>query len=93
MINVNEYFDGAVKSLGYQTAAGRSTVGVINEGAYEFGTSEHEIMHIIEGELKALLPGEQEWQVFGPGQKFEVPANASFKVEATAPTAYLCQYR
>ncbi|MFT2008006.1 pyrimidine/purine nucleoside phosphorylase [Pontibacter sp. 13R65] len=93
MIKVNEYFDGAVKSLGYQTAAGRSSVGVINEGEYEFGTSEHEIMHIIEGELKALLPGEQEWQSFGPGQHFEVPANASFKVQAAAPTAYLCQYR
>ena len=93
MINVNEYFDGQVKSLGYATAEGKSTVGVIAPGTYEFGTSQHEIMHILEGDLKVLLPNADNWEIFANGSKFEVPANASFKVEATAPTAYLCQYR
>ncbi len=93
MINVNEYFDGQVKSLGYSTNEGKSTVGVIAPGTYEFGTSMHEIMTVLEGELKALLPGAESWQTFPGGSKFEVPANASFKVEATVPTAYLCQYR
>ncbi len=37
MITVNEYFDGAVKSLGYQTNEGKSTVGVMEEGEYKFG--------------------------------------------------------
>lgn len=93
MINVNEYFDGQVKSLGYKTAAGKSTVGVIAPGTYEFGTSMHEIMHVLEGELKVLLPGNTNWETFPGGSKFEVPANTSFKVEATTPTPYLCQYR
>lgn len=93
MINVNEYFDGAVKSLGYQSVAGKSTIGVIASGTYEFGTSQHETMTIIEGELAAKLPGASEWQTYTQGQAFEVPANASFQVKAENPVAYLCQYR
>jgi purine/pyrimidine-nucleoside phosphorylase len=93
MINVNEYFGGQVKSLAYTTTEGKSTIGVIEPGTYEFGTAMHEIMTILEGELKALLPGSDTWKTFGKGQNFEVPANASFKVEATVQTSYLCQYR
>ncbi|WP_026462616.1 pyrimidine/purine nucleoside phosphorylase [Adhaeribacter aquaticus] len=93
MINVNEYFSGTVKSLGYQSPEGKSTVGVMEEGDYEFGTSQHEIMTVIEGELTVLLPGDQDYKTFTKGQTFEVPANASFKVKSKGQTAYLCQYR
>lgn len=93
MISENQYFDGNVKSLGYETAKGKSTVGIINAGEYEFGTAQKEIMHVIEGELSALLPGENDWQVFKAGMHFEVAANSSFKVKSTVQTAYLCQYR
>jgi len=93
MITENQYFDGNVKSLGYQSTQGKSTIGVINPGEYEFGTANKEIMHIIEGELNALLPGSDNWQLFKAGQTFEVEANTSFKVKTTVQTAYLCQYR
>ncbi len=93
MINVNEYFDGAVKSLGYASAEGKSTIGVIERGEYEFGTSSHETMVVIEGELVALLPDAADWKSFTNGQSFEVPANSSFKVKATSQTSYLCKYK
>lgn len=93
MITENQYFDGNVKSLGYETAEGKSTVGVINPGEYTFGTAQQEIMHVVEGELEALLPGTTEWVNITAGNYFEVPANASFKVKASVQTAYLCQYR
>jgi purine/pyrimidine-nucleoside phosphorylase len=93
MITENQYFDGNVKSLGYETAEGKSTVGVINPGEYTFGTAQKEIMHVIEGELIALLPGATDWQSIKPGSNFEVPANSSFKVKASVQTTYLCQYR
>jgi purine/pyrimidine-nucleoside phosphorylase len=93
MIQVNEYFGGTVKSLGYESAAGKSTVGVMEPGEYEFGTTQQEIMTVVEGELAVLFQGESGWQVFGPGQVFEVAANASFRVKAQGQTAYLCQYR
>jgi purine/pyrimidine-nucleoside phosphorylase len=93
MINVNEYFDGTVKSLGYASAEGKSTIGVIEPGEYEFGTSSHETMIVIEGELIASLPGQSEWKSFKNGESFEVPANASFKVKASSQTSYLCKYK
>ncbi|WP_316765970.1 pyrimidine/purine nucleoside phosphorylase [Pedobacter frigiditerrae] len=93
MIQENQYFDGNVKSLGYATAVGKSTIGIINAGEYEFGTAQKEIMHIIEGSLSALLPDSQEWKVFNAGSSFEVPANSSFKVKTEIQAAYLCQYR
>ena len=93
MISVNEYFDGAVKSLGYDSAEGKSTIGIIEPGEYEFGTSSHETMVVIEGELIALLPGESDWKSYTNSQAFEVPANSSFKVKASSQTSYLCKYK
>ena len=93
MINVNEYFDGTVKSLGYESADGKSTIGVIEPGEYEFGTSSHETMVVVEGELQALLPGQSDWKSFKNSQSFEVPANSNFKVKANEQTSYLCKYK
>ena len=92
MINVNEYFDGAVKSLAYENQ-GKSTVGVIAPGEYEFGTSTHETMHIIEGTMEVFLVGQNQWVTFVAGEKFEVEANSSFKVKVAQQTSYLCKYR
>ncbi len=93
MISINEYFDKKVKSLGYTTSAGKSTVGVMEEGEYEFGTSSHETIIVVEGELIALLPNESEWKSFKAGNSFEVGANASFKVKSVGQTSYLCRYK
>ncbi len=92
MITVNEYFDGAVKSLGYESN-GKSTVGVIDAGEYEFGTSTHETMIIVEGEMDVLLVGEVDWKTFSAAQKFEVEANSSFKVKVSGQVSYLCKYK
>lgn len=92
MIQVNEYFEGAVKSLAYHSADGKSTIGVIEKGEYEFGTAAKELMTVLEGELIALLPGETEWQTFTNGQSFEVAADSSFKVKSNAQSSYLCKY-
>ena len=92
MITVNEYFDGTVKSLGYQTTDGKSTVGVMEEGEYKFGTSTDETMIIIEGALEVLLPGETDWKVYEKGDSFKVTANASFDVKTSVQTSYLCKY-
>jgi len=93
MISSNEYFDSKVKSLGYTSAIGKSTVGVMEEGEYEFGTSTHETMIVIEGELIALLPGEMEWKSFQAGASFEVEANVKFKVKSVGQSSYLCRYK
>jgi purine/pyrimidine-nucleoside phosphorylase len=91
MIQVNDYFNGSVKSLGATNANGQATVGVIAPGQYEFGTGSVEIMTVVWGELKAQLPG-GDWQVYKQGESFRVEKGVTFKVEAADTMAYLCQY-
>ncbi len=93
MITVNEYFDGNVKSLGYTSPDGKSTIGIIEQGEYEFGTSQHETMTIIEGSLDVLLPGESDWKKIKAGESFAIDADSSFKVQTQAQTSYLCKYK
>ncbi len=92
MFKTNEYFEGKVKSVAYKNESGNYTIGVMDDGAYEFGTSSNEEMTVVNGTLEALLPGESEWKVYPAGSIFQVPANVKFKVRAKGVTSYLCRY-
>nr|CRH06424.1 Conserved protein of unknown function [Candidatus Magnetococcus massalia] len=92
MFEVNEYFEGAVKSIAFQTETLPATVGVMAPGAYEFGTSQKETMSVVSGALTVKLPGQQAWQTFSQGQSFEVAANETFQLKVEIDTAYLCTY-
>ena len=92
MIASNEYFDGKVKSLGYETATGKYTVGVMEAGDYEFGTGSGEEMIVVDGVLEVLLPGKESWESYSAGKSFNVPSGVKFKVKAVVNTAYLCRY-
>ncbi len=93
MLSVNEYFEGNVKSIGFDNNQGQLTVGVMNAGDYTFGTSQHETMTVVSGALTVKLPGSDEWITFAAGERFEVDTNQSFDLKVAEPTAYLCQYR
>ena len=92
MLDVNEYFDGNVKSIAFQTETLPATVGVMAVGDYTFGTSQHETMSVVSGELKVRLPDQEVWETYGPGQSFKVAAGKSFDVEVAVETAYFCTY-
>ena len=92
MLKVNEYFDGKVMSIALQTETLPATVGVMEPGDYEFGTSQKEVMTIVSGKMDALLPGSEEWQTFTNGESFEIDANVKFKVRLSGQTAYFCTY-
>ncbi|KZZ06203.1 hypothetical protein A3746_02475 [Oleibacter sp. HI0075] len=92
MLKVNEYFDGKVMSIALQTETLPATVGVMEPGDYEFGTSQKEVMTIVSGKMEALLPGSEEWQTFTNGESFEIEANVKFKVRLSGQTAYFCTY-
>lgn len=89
---VNEYFDGNVASIAFQTATLPATVGVMAPGEYEFGTSKHETISVVSGALSIRLPDADSWHDFGPGETFEVSANRKFGVRVAVDTAYLCTY-
>lgn len=92
MFKVNEYFDGKVKSLAFQTAEGPATIGVMAKGEYEFGTSTKEIMTVITGKMTVRLPGSQEWIEYKPNDTFVVEANKKFELRVVEDTSYLCLY-
>lgn len=92
MLSVNSYFDGKVKSIGFQTATLPATVGVMVPGDYEFGTSQKEVMTVVSGALTVKLPGSSEWQTFNGGESFTVAANEKFQLQVAVDTAYLCTY-
>lgn len=92
MFEVNEYFDGAVKSIAFKAETLPATVGVMAPGEYEFGTSQDETMTVVSGALTVLLPEQTEWQTFEAGAVFQVAANRSFQLKVAIDTAYLCTY-
>ena len=93
MLKVNEYFEGKVKSIGFTTAEGPATIGVLVPGDYEFGTSSKEYMTVTSGKLTVKLPGSTEWKDFGANETFIVEANQKFQLKVAVDTAYLCLYR
>lgn len=92
MFKTNEYFDGKVKSIAFQTATLPATVGVMAPGEYVFNTAEKETMQVVSGELKIKLAGESDFTAYAAGASFDVDANSAFDVVVEVATAYLCLY-
>ncbi len=93
MFKVNEYYEGNIKSIAFNTTDAPATIGVIAAGEYEFGTSTIEYMTIISGEMAVLLPSETQWKSFHPFDTFIVLKNTRFKIKVTSDTSYLCLYK
>lgn len=93
MLKVNEYFGGKVKSIALQNSEGRSTIGVMEPGEYEFGTSTIEYMTVTSGTMNVLLPGETAWKSFAKGETFIVEKDKKFKVKMDTQVAYICLYK
>lgn len=92
MFKTNEYFDGQVKSIAFQTETKPATIGVMAKGDYQFGTSQHETMTVVSGSLTVKLPGSDDWASFTAGESFDVDANQTFDVRADVESSYLCLY-
>lgn len=92
MLETNEYFEGKVKSIGFQTNTLPATVGVMEIGEYEFDTSKKETVTIISGALTVKLPDANDWHTYNEGEYFIVAANQKFQLKVEIATAYLCTY-
>ena len=92
MIEVNEYFEGNVKSLAFQGSDLPATVAVMAAGEYTFNTTQREYVTVISGLLKVKLPEQESFEDFDEGKTFIVDANKSFDLIVENYTAYLCKY-
>lgn len=93
MFKVNEYFDGKVKSIGFENENGTTTIGVMKAGEYEFGTSTVEYMTVTSGKMDVMQPGENSWKTYHEGDTFMVAKDVKFKVKMASDTAYKCVYK
>ena len=92
MVEVNEYFDGRVKSFVIDSKDGKKTIGAMSEGQFEINTDSKELMTVLAGSISVYLEDENEWEEFGAGSSFDVPAKSKLKVRVTQDTAYFCEY-
>lgn len=92
MIEVNEYFDGNVKSLSLETSTLPATVGVMMPGEYTFNTAAPEKITVVSGEMNIRLPGSDDFVCYKAGESFDVPGDSAFDLNMTMQVAYLCLY-
>ena len=92
MLKVNEYFEGAVKSIALENEEGTATIGVMESGEYEFGTSTIELMTVTSGVLEVKLPGTTSWKTYKKGETFRIEKDERFQVNAKGQVAYYCLY-
>ena len=93
MFKTNQYFDGKVVSIALESTEGKTTVGVMSAGEYEFGTGSVEVMTVIAGQLTIQQPGETEWKTYKKFESFVVAKDVKFNVRFTEDTPYLCLYK
>jgi len=89
----NVYFEGGVTSRTLNFPNGEmKTLGIIQPGEYEFNTGKKEIMEMLAGEVEVLLVGTTDWKTYGAGDRFEVPANSSFRIRSDGLADYCCSF-
>lgn len=88
------YFDGKCVSHSFVLADGtRKSAGVVLPAKLTFGTAAPEVMECVAGGCQVRLKGATEWQTYGPGESFAVPADSSFDIEVVGePFHYICHY-
>lgn len=92
MFKTNDYFDGKVKSIAFQTETLPATVGVMAVGEYVFNTADKETVTVVSGAMTIQLTDTDTPTTYAVGEAFHVPANSAFNVSIEVETAYLCLY-
>lgn len=93
MFETNEYFDGKVKSIAFETVDCPATIGVMAKGEYVFGTSTVEHITVTSGIMQVKLPGETQWKTYKEFETFIVPKGVKFDVKVESDTSYRCLYK
>jgi len=92
MINVNEYFEGQIKSLGFERDSIQYTAGVFSPGTYSLATEKEEHVTVTLGAFEIRLPG-SDWKTVKAGETIIIPPNTTFDLKVTKTASYLCMYK
>ena len=87
----NIYFDGSVISYNLRFPDhARKTIGVILPATVRFATHGPEIIEIVSGKCRVRVGDAGDWQNHQGGQRFQVPGQSAFEIEAIEPVHYVC---
>ncbi|MFW6115176.1 MAG: pyrimidine/purine nucleoside phosphorylase [Thermodesulfobacteriota bacterium] len=92
MIKINEYFEGRIKSLGFELKGTPYTAGVLLPGEYTIATEQEEHITATVGEFEVRPPG-SDWKMVIKGQTVVIPSGSSFEIKLKEPASYTCLYR
>jgi len=92
MITVNEYFEGRIKSLGFELQGTQYTAGVMLPGDYPIDTEKEEHITVTVGRFE-IRPPDSDWKTAKIGDTIVIPANSTFDVKVSEPVSYICMYR
>lgn len=70
----------------------RKTIGVILPSSVGFDADAPEIMEIVAGKCRVRIGGAGDWNTYDGGQRFRVPGNFYFDLEALGPVQYVCYF-
>lgn len=92
MIEVHEYFEGRIKSMGFELKGTPYTAGVLLPGDYTIDTEKEEHITATVGEFE-VRPPKSDWKKVTKGQTIVIPARSSFEIRLEEPASYICLYR
>jgi uncharacterized protein YaiE (UPF0345 family) len=89
----NIHFDGkCVSRLVLFADGSRATLGIIFPSKLSFDVKRRETMEIVAGECRVRHSGNDDWTTYFEGERFVVPENTSFEIEAEGIVEYVCHY-
>jgi uncharacterized protein YaiE (UPF0345 family) len=89
----NVYFDGRCVSHTLHFSDGsRKSVGVILPGSLRFETAGPETMELLEGRCRVEIADSGRFVEYRAGERFDVPARSSFRIETQEPLHYVCHF-
>ena len=91
MITVNDYFNGKIKSLGFERDGVSYTVGVFLPGEYKIKTEEEEHISVTLGDFEIRLP-KGGWKRIELGDKIVIPESTEFYLKVENVASYICTY-
>ncbi len=89
----NVYFDGRCVSHTVHFPDGsRKSIGVMLPSTLRFETEAPEIMELVEGRCRVEIGDSGKLNEYRGGQRFEVPAHSSFRIETLETLHYVCHF-
>ncbi len=92
MYKLRKYHGNRVQSLTYEKDRMSASVGIMEDGLYEFGSLAKETYTVTSGKISLWNDKWERWDSYIPFSSFLVCENSNFKLKVEGISTYLCVY-